>query len=139
MAGHTQGASILDVDRGSTATAAFFQELARRGHVAILEEISGTMRFDLRDEDGIDHWWVAIERGDVRVKREDGPADCVLHTDRTVFDQMASGKLHQLPAWLRHLFVVEGKAHLFRVFANVFPGPAGAHDPRDLVPNRRRR
>jgi hypothetical protein len=133
------GASILDVDRGSTATAEFFEQLGRRGHEPILEEMTGTIRFDLTDERGTDQWFVTITDGDVRVSRGDHPADCVLHARRAVSDQMATGQLHPLPAWLRNLFWLEGNASLFRVFTTIFPGPPGARDPRDLVPYSRRR
>jgi hypothetical protein len=56
-----------------------------------------------------------------------------------VFDQFVTGQLHTMPAWLRHLFWVDGNAVIWRVFDHVFPGPANARDPRDLVAARRRR
>lgn len=120
-------------------TETFFDQLGRR-HETALEEVDGTIRFDLRDEGGLDQWLVVIKDGDVSVSREAPPAaDCVVHTTRDVFNQMAAGQLHPLPAWLRNLYWMEGNAVLFRLFNRILPGPAQARDPRDLVAYQRRR
>jgi SCP-2 sterol transfer family len=124
------------VDRGSTATAEFFDQLGRRGHEPGLEEMDGTIRFDLRHEHGIDHWLVVVRNGDVRVTRDAGAADCVLHSDRSTFDQIVTGKLAPLPAWFRHLYWIDGNAALVRAFNYIYPGPANARHPRDLVRER---
>jgi hypothetical protein len=127
------------VDRPSTATADFFDQLGRRGHEPGLEEMDGTIRFDLRHEHGIDHWYVVVKHGDVRVTREASPADCVLHSDLSTFDQIVTGKLPALPAWFRHLYWMDGNAALVRAFNYIYPGPADAHHPRDFVRQRGRR
>jgi SCP-2 sterol transfer family len=139
MARRTPGVSILEVDRRSTATADFFEKLGRRGHEPLLEVVDATIRFDLRDEHGIDHWFVVIKNGDVQVSRDDRPADCIVHTDRAVFDQLVTGQLQSQSAWLRHLFRMDGDAGLMRLFDRILPGPPNARDPRDLVPSARRR
>jgi SCP-2 sterol transfer family len=126
------------VDRG-TATAEFFEQLGRRGHVPALEEVKGTIRFDLRNGQATDQWFVAIDNGNVRVSRETGPADCVVHIDRAVFDQFVTGELHSMPAWLRHQFWVDGNVVIWRAFDHLFPGPAHARHPRDKLPHGRRR
>jgi hypothetical protein len=126
------------VDRGSTPTAEFFEQLGRRGHEPVLEEVVGTIRFDLTDEHGTDQWYVTINNGDVRVSRESGPADCVVHVEPAVFDQFVTGQLHTMPAWLRHLFWVDGNVVIWRIFDHLFPGPAHARHPRDLVADGRR-
>lgn len=115
-------------------TTEFFEQLDRKGHEPVLDEVNGTIRIDLRDEHGIEHWFVTIKDGDVHVSREDRPADCVMQTTRSVFDQLVTGQLHQLQGWLRNLFRVHGEVLLFRIFGNVFPGPAGARHPYDLYP-----
>ena len=116
----------------SHPTARFLEELDRQGHHPVLEELTGTIRLDLRDEHGTEHWYVTVKAGDVQVSRDDRRADCVVHADRRVFDQMVTGQLNQWQGWLRNLYTVEGNGLLFRLFANVFPGPAGARHPYDL-------
>jgi hypothetical protein len=142
------GVSILDVDPWDDdhgrrtepdPIGDFFDQLGRRGHEPVLEEADGIIRFDLRDEHGIDHWFVLIRNGDVQVSREDHPADCIVYTDRATFDMMVTGQLQTIPAWLRNLFWVEGDPVLWRSFHGILPGPAIAHDPRDFVSRRRQR
>jgi putative sterol carrier protein len=120
-------------------TEEFFYQLGRRRHETVLEDVDGTIRFDLRDDAGLDQWLVVIKDGDVTVSREAPPADCVVHTTREVFGQMVTGQLHPLPAWLRNLYWMEGNAVLFRLFDRVLPGPAHARDPRDMARYGRRR
>lgn len=112
---------------------AFFERLAHRGHEPMLEEVEGTIRFDLVDAQGTDHWFVEINKGDVRVSREPLAADCIVHVDRVVADQFVTGELQAQPAWLRRMFSVEGNLVLLRLFDRAFPGPPNAHHPRDLI------
>ena len=114
-------------------TAAFFDQLARHGHEPLLEEAEGTLRFDPVDARGTDHWFVEMNRGDVRVSREARAADCIVHMDRAVLDRIVTGETQAQPAWLRRLLWVEGNLVLLRIFDRVFPGPPEAHDPRDLI------
>lgn len=114
-------------------TAAFFDQLAHRGHVPVLEEVEGTIRFDLEDAQGTDHWFVEINKGDVRVSREPLAADCIVHLDRAEAGRLVTGEIQAQPAWLLRLYRVEGNLVLLRLFDRAFPGPANAHHPRDLV------
>ncbi len=115
----------------------FFGALGRRGHEPLLEEATGTIRFDLTHERGVDRWFVAIERGDVRVLRDGGEADCVFHASRATFDRIVSGQSLQYTAWLRNELTVEGDTRLGRLFHRLWPGPPGAHHPRDFARERR--
>jgi hypothetical protein len=112
---------------------AFFEQLARRGHEPMLEEVEGTIRFDLMDAQGTDYWFVEINKGDVRVSRGFRSADCIVHVDRAVADRLAAGELQAQPAWMRGLMWMEGNLLLLRFFDRAFPGPRNAHHPRDLV------
>ncbi|MEU5950217.1 SCP2 sterol-binding domain-containing protein [Micromonospora sp. NPDC047465] len=116
----------------------FFEALGRRGHEALLEEVTGTIRFDLTHEQGVDRWLVAIERGDVRVSRDGGEADCALHGSRATFDRIVSGQSQLYPAWLRNEIRAEGDLLLSRTFLRLMPGPPGAQHPRDFGRERRR-
>jgi SCP-2 sterol transfer family len=122
----------LEVDM-TDRSAAFFERLAQRGHAPELEEVEATIRFDLVGAQGTDYWAVEINRGDVRVSREPLAAECIVHTDHAVANQIVTGELQAQPAWLRRLLWVEGNLVLLRLFERAFPGPPNAHDPRDLI------
>ena len=119
--------------------AAFFEQLAHRGHEPVLEEVEGTIRFDLVEAEGTDYWFLEIQKGDIRASREPRAADCVVQLDRVVANQIVTGELQAHPAWLRRLYWVEGNLVLLRMFDRVFPGPPNAHHPRDLVRHGRQR
>jgi putative sterol carrier protein len=95
-----------------------------------LKEASGTLRFDLRDGKRVDRWLVAVEKGDVAVTRRNVGADCVVSTDRALFDAIASGKTNALAALLRGAVGVEGDIQLLVLFQRLFPGPPRARKRR---------
>jgi putative sterol carrier protein len=122
----------------SNPTTSFFEALARRGHETFLEDVAATIRFDLTHDKGVDRWFMAIERGDVRVSRDGGEADCVIRSSRATFDRIISGQSQLYPAWLRNEIKTEGDVRLFRVTSRLIPAAPGAHHPRDFVRERRR-
>jgi putative sterol carrier protein len=105
------------------ATAEFFEALAGRGHEPLLEKATGTLRFDLRDGRKTDRWLVSIVKGDLAVSRRNLQADCVVTTDKTLLDEVASGKTNTLAALLRGAAEVEGDVQLLVLFQRLFPGP----------------
>jgi putative sterol carrier protein len=105
------------------ATAEFFDQLARRGHEPLLQRASGTLRFDLEHSDGIDHWLVAVDGGELAVSRKKGKADCVIRTDRDLFDGVVTGQVNFWAAILRGVVAVEGDLELGAMFQRLFPGP----------------
>jgi putative sterol carrier protein len=111
------------------ATTEFFEGLNERGHDPLLEKASGAIRFDLETNKGIDHWYVQIENGDVRVSQKNGKADCVLRTDATVFEGMAEGRVNATAASLRGVVAAEGDLSLLIQFQRLFPGPPTSHRP----------
>lgn len=117
--------------------AEFFDTLYRRGHERLLENFSGTIRFDLASGEQVDHWLLAIDRGDLSVSREARDADCVLHADRDFFARVVLGESKPLTAMARNDIRVEGKLPLFIMFERLLPGPPGARDPRTVARERR--
>jgi putative sterol carrier protein len=105
------------------ATTEFFAELNRRGHEALLEKVTGTMRFDLSHDTGIDHFFVSVGRGDVVVSDEDSQADCAVRLERTLFDGIVNGEANAMAAVLRGALVFEGDPELLLSFQRLFPGP----------------
>jgi putative sterol carrier protein len=105
------------------ATTDFFDRLAAQGHEPALKRVRGTLRFDLRDGKRTARWLVAIARGDVTVSRRSGKADCVVRTERALFDGVVSGEVNALAAILRGEIELEGDRGMLLPFQRLFPGP----------------
>ncbi|MFI7210031.1 SCP2 sterol-binding domain-containing protein [Micromonospora maritima] len=102
-------------------------------HPELPETTSGTIRLDLRDGGHTDHWYLTIDRQDVRVARLAEEADLVVRADREVFDRMAAGRLHPAAALLRNDLTVQGDLKLLLTLRRLFPGPPEARHPRDVA------
>jgi putative sterol carrier protein len=106
------------------ATAGFFQELGRRGHEPLLGNAKGSIRFDLGKGTRTDRWLVTLDLGEVSVSRKIAAADCVVRTDKTLFDGMVSGEVNGMAAYLRGEMAFEGDPAFLVLFQRVFPAPA---------------
>ena len=84
------------------------------------------MRFELTNGTGEAPWLVTIKRGDVAVSRADRKADCIVRTDKTLFDKIVTGKENAMAAVLRGAMDAEGDAELIVLFQRLFPGPPAA-------------
>ena len=103
-------------------TAEFFEQLAEREHEPLLEKVTGTLRFDLKDNGRTARWRVAIKKGDVAVSRGNEAADCVLRTDRATFEKIVAGKANPFTAVLRGTVGLEGDSELMVLFQRIFRG-----------------
>jgi putative sterol carrier protein len=122
------------------ATVAFFDALAERGHEVLLENATGTVRFDLYDGKKTDRWLVAVDKGDLAVSRQNLRADCVVAADKSLFDGIASGKTNALAALLRGAIRVEGDPQMLVLVQRLFPGPSRSRSRRaTAAPARRKR
>jgi putative sterol carrier protein len=70
----------------------FFNALAQRGYEPMLHHNQGSIRFDLKDGDTVDHWRVMIDMGKVTVGRDDAPADTEVTEDRANMVDAIQGK-----------------------------------------------
>jgi putative sterol carrier protein len=132
------GQTLRTVVRMSDPTEEFFDELGRHGHERLLKKSSGSIRFDLAHDGRVDHWFVAIANGDVRVSREERGADMVIHAERAFFERLARGEAKPLSAWLRNDIVADGQFRFILLLERLFPPPPGAHHPRTLAGDRGR-
>jgi hypothetical protein len=114
-------------------TVEFFERLERLGHAPTLNQFTGTLRFDLGEGDRVEHWYLAISRGDITVSHDDREADCMITGERALFDDLARGRLSPLCAWLRNQFAVKGRFRPLLLLGRLLPEQPDAHDPRDLV------
>jgi len=112
--------------RKTTATEGFFDALAKRGHEPLLQSASGTLRFDLVDGKAVEHWSVAVKKGDVSVSHKEAKADAVVRLDRDLFDRIVTGRENAMAAALRGVLVPEGDLGLVMSFQRLFPGPPTA-------------
>jgi putative sterol carrier protein len=120
------------------ATSQFFDDLGQRGHEPLLGKTTGTLRFDLQDGKRTDRWLVVMKEGDVKVSRKNGSADCVVRTDKALFDGLVTGELHTLTTFLRGVMTVEGDGELMVLFQRLFPSPPTARGKRHVAGYARR-
>lgn len=112
------------------------EHLARRAagrHPELPETTSGTIRLDLREGGRTEHWYLSVDRQDVRVARSADEADLMVQADREVFDRIAAGHLHLAAALLSNAITVQGNLRLLMTLRRIFPGPPDARHPRDVA------
>jgi len=125
----------LDDPEGQVATAAdrltkFFEDLAVRGHEPSLERLTATFRFDLLDGKQTERWFVAVNKGDLAVSRQNRAADCVLRAERDVFERLVTGRQRVLAAVLRGQLVPEGDPKRLVLAQRLLPGRSASRRSR---------
>jgi putative sterol carrier protein len=114
-------------------TEELFDRLNRLEHEALLENVEGTLRFDISHEGQTNHWLVKIDKGDVDVSRQDGDADCMVFVDKALFDRIARGEANAISALMRAEMIAHGNIQLLIMLERLLPGPPGARGPRRLA------
>jgi len=108
-------------------TAEFFNRIDKRGQVPFLRNVSGTLRFDLVDDNNKIHpWYVTITKGDVEVSNDSTEADVVTRLHQTTFEGIAAGQVNAMAAVLRGVMTASGNLGLLIAFSRFFPGPAAS-------------
>lgn len=110
----------------TNTTDAFFEALAERGHVRLLDNAKGTARFDIVDGRKVHRWFVTVDNGEVSVSRRNEPADCVIRADKTLFAQIAAGRKNAVAAVLRGDLAIDGDWRLLVRMQRLFPGKRGS-------------
>ena len=104
-------------------TAEFFGRLAERGTVPGFARTTGSVRFELTRGDETEHWRVAFKRGAVTVDRGADATDCVVRTDASTFEELASGRANVMATLLRGRLRADGEPELLTRFQRLFPAP----------------
>ncbi|PGH42421.1 SCP-2 sterol transfer family protein [Micromonospora sediminicola] len=118
------------------ATTRFFEDLDRRGFEPLLVKTSGTLRFDLHEGAQTTHWLLEIDRGNLRVRQEDGEADTVVGTEPRLFADLVGGEENAVAALLRGDMTVVGDLRLVLQVERVFPGPPNSRGPHHTFQRR---
>ena len=116
----------MNLETTADTAGEFFRGLAERGREPLLQNVSGTLRFDLTDEERVEHWYVDIKNGDVAVSRQDAEADAVVRTAKPLFEGITTGRVNAMAAALRGALVPQGNLALVVSFQRLFPGPAAS-------------
>jgi putative sterol carrier protein len=101
----------------------FFEGLAARGHEPLLERVSGKVRFDITDGRKRERWTLVVEHGDLSVSRGNASADCIITSDKKLFEDIASGRTNAFAAVLRGALDLEGDVQLIVAVQRLLPGP----------------
>jgi len=107
-------------------TSGFFAYVANRSPEPLIKNVTGTIRFDLADGAGTDHWLVTMKKGEVAVSNQNSAADAVVRADRAIFDEIAAGTKNAQAAFLRGAVAAEGDMDLIVQFFRLLPAPPRA-------------
>ena len=116
--------------RTTDVVAAFFGDLAGRGHEPSLKKLSGTVRFDLVSGKKTERWLVTIRKGDLTVSHRNVTADTVIRLSRSLFERVASGQTNIFPALLRGEIVLEGDFRLVTAVRKFLRARQAARQPK---------
>jgi predicted lipid carrier protein YhbT len=108
------------------ATAIFLEDLASRGEIPLLHNMSGTIRVDLIDGGRTIHWYLTVDGATVAVSHRNAKADAVIHASVRLFDKLATGRANATASMLRGTLRVEGNIGLVSGLERVLPGPPGS-------------
>jgi hypothetical protein len=115
--------SAPDATTRSDPATEFFTALEGRGREPLLGRVTGSLRFDLRDEVNPEQWYVDIDYGTMTVSHRSDAADAVVSIERDLANRVASGTANVNAAVLRGEVGAEGDLHLLLLFQRLFPGP----------------
>lgn len=100
------------------ATSEFSKNVSQKRHLTLLEKLEGVVRFDITTGKKTEQIPVRIDHGDIQVVSETTKADCVVTTDRALFNDILQGDENLMAAMIRGAVQIDG-------------------DPRYIVPLRR--
>jgi hypothetical protein len=123
----------------TSPTKAFFDDLAKRGHVPSLAQEHGRVRFEVVDTECVQEWTLGIDGGNLEVSRGESDVDVVVRVDREVFERAVHGEENLLAAALRGEISYTGSLELLGPVGSLLPGPPDQMGPRKVAKAGRRR
>jgi hypothetical protein len=107
----------------SDQAAAFFQELAQRGHDPRLARATGVVRLEVGNGRRARVWHVELKKGDILVAPGKGDADCTIRADEPTVEGILAGRVNPVTALLRGQIELDGDTQLLVLFRRLLPGP----------------
>lgn len=111
----------------------FFNRINEQGFDARLGQAKGTLRVDVDNGGGVEHWLVALDRGAIRASRAGDAADCVLRLDRVTLDRVVTGDVNLTAGMLRGEIAATGNIDLLLYLQRLFPARQDAQDHNRTV------
>lgn len=106
--------------------ARFLESLSHQGCIPLLKRLSGSVRFEIVDEDGhVEQRLVEIQKGYVTVSHKRAKADATVRFSRELSDKIATGRANSMAALLRGELSAEGNLSLVMAFQRLYQGPPG--------------
>lgn len=111
----------------------FFVGLARRGYEPLLQHTVASIQWEFLDGGKTDCWWVGIDRGRVKVRHGEAPAETVARQDRQTMVDIVLGRRNAATAFLRGEAGYTGPGESLVVFRRLFPDRAQVFPDRVRV------
>jgi putative sterol carrier protein len=106
------------------ATSEFFENMSHKRHLPLLENLEGTVGFDITNGKKTDHLRVTIDHGDVEATNQTKDADCVVKADRVLFNDILVGEENVMAALLRGAVQIEGNPRYVVSLQRLLPSPS---------------
>ena len=107
----------------------FLTGLADRGGGGMLGGGRLTVRLDATHAGSVRHWYVTADGGRLEVTDSAADADCVIGADRTVLEELVTGRRNAMSSLLRGQLNLSGDPDVLVRLQRLFPGPAGQARP----------
>jgi SCP-2 sterol transfer family len=104
----------------------FFTSLAAPGHIATFEGESATLRFDVLSGTATERWYLAVNKGNVAVSRQNRSAEAIVRIDKPCLEEIVTGRMNAQASLLRGLLACEGSMSALMMFQRCLPGPPGS-------------
>ena len=102
----------------------FFDGLGRRGYEPLLQHTVGSIQWEFLDGTTPERWWVGIDRGRVKVRRGEAPAETLIREERQTMVDVILGRRNAMAAFLRGEAGYTGSGETVVVFRRLFPDRA---------------
>ena len=117
----------------------FFDGLGRRGYEPLLQHTVGSIQWEFLDGKATERWWVGIDRGRVKVRRGEAPAETLVREDRQTMVDTILGRRNAMTTFLRGEAGYSGPGEAVVVFRRLLPDRAqvaAAEAPAVAAPGR---